>query len=41
VGGTDASAAADRLLVVLFAVPFAAGILLLAAARIGAHHELR
>jgi len=41
VGGTYASAAADRLLVILFAVPFAAGILLLVAARIGAHHEPR
>lgn len=32
VGGTYASAAGDRLLVLMFAVPFAAGILLLAAA---------
>ena len=32
VGGTYASAADDRLLVLMFAVPFAAGILLLAAA---------
>jgi hypothetical protein len=41
VGGTYASAAADRLLVILFAVPFAAGTLLLVAARIGTHHERR
>jgi len=41
VGGTYASAAADRLLVILFVVPFAAGILLLVAAGIGKHHEPR
>jgi len=41
VGGTYASAAADRLLVILFVVPFAAGILLLVAARIGTHREPR
>ena len=39
VGGTYASAAADRLLVILFAVPFAAGLLLLGAARVGGHEE--
>ena len=41
VGGTYASAAADRLLVILFVVPFAAGILLLVAARIGTDREPR